>query len=173
MLAHLRGRIELSQAPDPTTGVTPVSLIRVVSDGSEYSLKLSANPKKFEPGSYAGFFELRAPYLITTRTPIALSRSESNEAVPIGIGVIGGIAGVMWFLLLSAARGATTQIQWWHYVLVFIATAVTGIVAVESAYRAQDVWSFSENWISALIAAFTGATTGSMATAIAVLFPEP
>jgi hypothetical protein len=35
------------------------------------------------------------------------------------------------------------------------------------------VWSFIANWASALGAAFTGATTGTMATALVVLFPEP
>jgi hypothetical protein len=150
-----------------------VSLVRAVPDGAEYSLRLRADPKRFKPGSYGGFFELRAPYVITTRTPIALSRSESNEAVPIAIGAIGGIAGLVWFLLLRTAKGAKTVLKGWHYVIAFVAAAIAGVIAVESAYRAQDVWSVSDNLLSALAAAFTGATTGTMATAIGLLWAEP
>jgi hypothetical protein len=173
-----------NEAPRPNIDVLPkqgtknipdnvVKLIRAVPDGSEYSLRLTAGPESFDPGSYGGFFELRAPFLVTTRTPIALSRSESNNIGPIALGMIGGLAGLAWFLLLSNAKGAKATIGLRQYIIVFIAAAIAGIIAVESAYRAQEVWTFGENWLSAIIAAFTGATTGSMATAIGVLFPEP
>jgi hypothetical protein len=150
-----------------------ITLVHAVADGSEYSLRLTADPSRFDPGAYGGIYELRAPYMVTTRTPIELSRSEDNALVPLGIGVAGGLAGLVWFLLLSLAKGAKTKITRWHYVIVFGAAAVAGALAVYGAYQSQDVWSFSANWASALGAAFTGATTGTMATALVVLWPDP
>ena len=150
-----------------------ITLVRAVSDGSEYSLRLTADPNQFDPGSYGGIYELRAPYMVTTRTPIELSRSEDNVLVPLVIGVAGGLAGLAWFLLLSFAKGAKTRITRQHYFIVFGAAAVAGALAVFGAYQSQDVWSFTSNWASALGAAFTGATTGAMATALVVLWPEP
>src|SRR4051794_22688333 len=146
---------------------------KVVADGTSYALAFRVDPARFDPGSYGGFVEVRASFLTTARVPIALSRSESNEAMPIVLGLIGGIASLVWFLGLRLAKGATTRIKWWHCVFGFAAAAVSGVIAVETAYRAQDVWSLSENAGSALAAAFTGATTGAMVVALAVLFPEP
>jgi hypothetical protein len=174
-----------ADAAPPTFELTPkqettdvpagvVKFVRHLPDGTEFSVRLDAMPKSFKPGSYGGFVELRAPYMVTTRTPIALSRSESSHMWPILLGMIGGLIGVAWFLALNFfAKGAKTKIVPWHYALVFVAAAIAGILVVENAYRAQDVWTLGENSISALVAAFTGATTGTMATALAVLFPEP
>jgi hypothetical protein len=150
-----------------------IRLVRAVADGSEYSLRLTADPNQFDPGSYGAVYELRAPTIIPTRTPIELSRSESNVLLPLGIGVVGGLAGIFWFLMLNFAKGAKTRITPWHYGIVFAAAAIAGALAVYGAYRSQDVWSFSANSVSAFAAAFTGATTGAMATALAVLWPEP
>jgi putative flippase GtrA len=174
-----------SDAAKPKIDVLPKQNIRnvpdnvlplrsAVVDGSDYSLTFLANPTKFDPGTYGGFVEVRAPFLVTARAPISVSRSESDELLRvIPLGVIGGIVSLVWFLGLHLAKGATTTIRWWHYPLAFLAAAVTGVIAVDTAYRAQDVWSFSENGGSALVAAFTGATTGAMVAALAVLFPEP
>jgi hypothetical protein len=173
-----------AEPAEPRTDVLPkqnakdipngaLKLAEIKADDAEYSHELDVDPTAFDPDTYAGFYEIRAPYLITSRTPIELSRSEDNQLVPVAIGAIGGIAGLGWFLLLSLAKGATTKIKRRHYVIVFFAAAIAGIVAVESAYRAQEVWSIEENLVSAFVAAFTGATTGAMATAISVLFPEP
>jgi hypothetical protein len=150
-----------------------VRLVRAVADGSEYSLRLIADPNQFDPGSYGAVYEVRGPAIIPTRTPIELSRSENNVLLPLGIGVVGGLAGIFWFLMLNFAKGAKTTIKVWHYCIVFAAAAVAGALAVYGAYRAQDVWSLGDNSVSAFAAAFTGATTGAMATALAVLWPEP
>lgn len=141
-------------------------------DGGELTLTLVADPREFTPGTYEGFMEVRSALIATTRVPLTLSRSEDNEAVPIVIGLIGGLASVIWFVGLHLAGGATSP-KWWHYVLAFVAAAIFGAFAVETAYRSQEVWSFSENSASAIIAAFTGATTGTMLAALAVLFPDP
>jgi hypothetical protein len=150
-----------------------IRLVRAVADGSEYSLRLTADPNQFDPGSYGAVYEVRAATIVPTRTPIELSRSENNVLLPLGIGVVGGLAGIFWFLMLNFAKGAKTPIKAWHYGIVFAAAATAGALAVYGAYRAQDVWSLSANSVSAFAAAFTGATTGAMATALAVLWPEP
>jgi hypothetical protein len=150
-----------------------IKLESAVADGSDYSLTFSAIPDKFDPGTYGGFVEVRAPFLKTARAPISLSRSESDELLLVLLGLLGGVASLVWFVGLRLAKGAVTNIEWWHYVLAFLAAAVAGIIAVDTAYRAQDVWSFSDNAGSAVVAAFTGATTGTMIAALAVLFPEP
>ena len=140
--------------------------------GSEYTLKLRADPAALKPGSYEGFLEVRATNINTTRTPISLSRSEDNEFKPIAIGLVGGFASVVWFLGLHFAQGAKSPGRW-HYVFAFVAAALFGAFAVETAYRSQEVWTLSENYSSAAVAAFTGATTGTMLAALAVLFPKP
>jgi hypothetical protein len=186
MLLRFRatGCVLPNDAPDPTVDVLPrqniknvpdsvLSLSSAIPDGSDYTLTFLADPNKFSPGTYGGFVEVRAPFLSTARAPISLSRSEDDEVLLVALGVAGGIASLVWFLGLHLARGAKTKIAWWHYVLGFLAAAVAGIIAVDTAYRAQDVWSFEENAGSALVAAFTGATTGAMVAALAVLFPEP
>jgi hypothetical protein len=150
-----------------------LTLTRWIADGSDYSLTFSADPKRFDPGTYAGFVEVRAPYLVTTRAPIALSRSEDSEWMIFVLGFFGGTVSLIWFLGLRMAKGATTPFKLWHYVFAFGAAAIAGVIAVDTAYRSQDVWSFSENAGSALVAAFTGATTGAMVAALAVLFPDP
>ena len=173
-----------SDPADPIVDVLPkqniknvpdsvLSLSSAIPDGSDYALTFLADPAKFSPGTYGGFVEVRAPFFITARAPISLSRSESNELKVLGLGVLGGIASLVWFLGLHLAKGATAPIKWWHYLLGFLAAAVAGIIAVDTAYRAQDVWSFGENAGSAVVAAFTGATTGAMVAALAVLFPQP
>jgi hypothetical protein len=170
--------------PDPTVAILPrpdiknvpdsvLSLTSAVPDDSDYTLIFSADPSEFSAGTFGGFVEIRAPFLTTARAPISLSRSEDNELLVLGLGVAGGIAGLAWFLGLHLAKGATTKIAWWHYLIAFLAAAVAGVFAVDTAYRAQDVWSFGDNAGSAAVAAFTGATTGAMVAALAVLFPEP
>jgi hypothetical protein len=173
-----------NKAPEPTVDVLPrqnvknvpehvLTLSKAVADQPDYSLTFVADPSRFGPGTYGGVVEVRAPFLATARAPISLSRSETNELLLVGLGLLGGAVSLVWFLGLHLAKGATTKIKWWHYAFAFGAAAIAGVLAVETAYRAQDVWSFSENAGSALVAAFTGATTGAMVTALAVLFPEP
>ena len=88
------------------------------------------------------------------------------------IGLVGGLASLVWFLGLHFAQGAKSPKRW-HYGFAFVAAALFGAFAVETAYRSQEVWTFSENYASAAVAAFTGATTGTMLAALAVLFPKP
>jgi hypothetical protein len=174
----LRGEVQrptIDVLPKQNTTNVPedaVSLDQTLADGTDFSLTFLADPSKFSPGSYGGFIQVRADYLVTARTPISLSRSESNELLPLMLGVLGGFVSLIWLFGLRLARGATSP-RLWHYVFGLAAAAVAGVIAVDTAYRAQDVWSFGDNAGSALVAAFTGATTGAMVAALAVLFPEP
>jgi hypothetical protein len=140
--------------------------------GAEYTLKLLADPRELDPGGYEGFLEVRATNINTMRTPISLSRSEDRWWLPLVIGLVGGFASLVWFLGLHFAQGAKSPKRW-HYGFAFVAAAIFGAFAVETAYRSQEVWTFSENYASAAVAAFTGATTGTMLAALAVLFPKP
>ena len=150
-----------------------VSLTRARVDGAEYSVRATATPKNFKPGSYQGSVEVRAPYLATARAPISLSRSEDNFAWPMGIGATAGLAGLIWFLLLKFAKGATTRLKKRHYAIVLLAAAAAGVASALSSYLDQEVWTLSQNGFAAALAAFTGATTGAMATAIGVLWKDP
>jgi hypothetical protein len=154
----------------PSGGVT---LLRANVDGDEFSVRLSSDTATFDPGTYAGFVEVRTPYTLTARTPVSLSRSESNPLWPILIGVIGGVIGLGWFWFLNRAKGAKAQIQGLQYLIVFGAAAVAGIVAVLASYWDQEVWTLGANGKAAAFAAFTGATTGAMATALGVLWKDP
>jgi hypothetical protein len=149
-----------------------VVLVAARPAGTEYTLKLLADPAELTPGTYEGFLEVRATNINTTRTPISLSRSEDNEFLPLAIGMIGGLASVIWFLGLHFAQGAKSP-RPYHYVLAFVAAALFGAFSVETAYRSQEVWTLSDNFSSAAVAAFTGATTGTMLAALLVLFPKP
>jgi hypothetical protein len=80
-----------------------LSLTGAVADGSDYSLTFLADPEKFTPGTYGGFVEVRAPFLVTARAPISLSRSESNELLLVALGLAGGVASLVWFLGLDLA----------------------------------------------------------------------
>jgi hypothetical protein len=150
-----------------------VSLLRSTVDGDEFSVRLSSDTAKFDPGSYSGFVEVRTPFTLTARTPVSLSRSESNPFWPILIGIIGGLIGLGWFWFLNRAKGTKAQIKGLQYLIVFAAAAVAGIVAVLATYWDQEVWTVGANGKAAAFAAFTGATTGAMATALGVLWKEP
>ncbi len=148
-----------------------VSLLRSRRDGSEFAVRLAVNPARFDPGTYGGFVELSAPDVATTRTPVTISRSEDKVTWPVGMGVIGGLAGLLWLWLLSIAKGALLgRVSVLHYFGVFVAAAVAGVVSVFAQYLDQEVWSVGENGLAALTAAFTGASTGAMITMIGVLW---
>jgi hypothetical protein len=158
----------MSELPDGA-----VTLLRARVDGDEFSVRLAIAPSRFPPGSYGGFVEVRSPFVLTARTPIAVSRSESNLLWPLLIGTLGGLVGLGWFWFLSRAKGWTTSVRGPQYAVVFAAAAAAGIVAVVSSYLDQEVWTVGANGFAAMIAAFTGATTGAMATALTVLWRQP
>ncbi len=140
------------------------------ADDSTLYLTGSVDPNKLDPGMYEGIALARAPWLTTARTPIAVSRSEHRWLIPLLIGALAGLAGVLWFLAMRYAVGDKMKtLSRWRIALVVLLPVVAGAFAVLASYWDQEVWSVSDNLPAALIAGFTGATTGSMAAVLAAI----
>ena len=113
--------------------------------GTEFFLKLDVDASKFKPGTYDGKLVVRSPYLSSNRTPISVSRSESRIWIPILIGAITGLAGLIWFALLRGASQAQLTVEpRWLLVLSGVCM-VAGMVAVFISYWDQNVWTLDEN----------------------------
>lgn len=173
-----------ADASDPDIDVLPrkgskqlpdsvVKLLRARPDGTELSLRFSVDAPKFEPGSYGALLETRGPYLVTSRTPISLSRSEDNWAKPFGIGAASGLIAILWFGLLKYFAREKLKIKWPWLIVVAIAAAIFGGLAVASAWWDQDVWSVNENLKAAIVTGIAGATTGTMASLLGVVWQAP
>jgi hypothetical protein len=150
-----------------------VTLMGTTFDRTEMTLRLQVDSATFDPGTYGGVVETRAPYLVTTRTPITASRSVDDMWVPIGVGALGGLVALLWFGLTKAAtRNQLAIAPIWLFV-VLAGGVVAGAFTVWSTYMSQNVWTLDENATSALLAAFTGATTGAMGTLLGALWASP
>lgn len=167
--------------PDPDVKVLPtqnaeevpsdvVSLKETTSDGSELSLLLSLNTGKLTPGSYGGLVRVRAPYLVTSRTPITLSRSEERMWIPFSIGALAGLLGFGWFIWLKFLARTKLDIKWWWLFPVGAVAAFFGGWSVFSSYWDQEVWTVNSNLFAAIAAGIAGATTGTMAALLAVVW---
>ena len=170
-----------SSQPDPRVDVLPkqgsdelpdgvVSLKTAVPDGSDLSVRLGVDEHKFDPGSYGGLVEMRAPYLNTTRTPIAVSRSENRIWIPFGLGALAGLVSILWFGALKFLSREKLQINGWWLTGVAAAACAFGGFAVVSSYVDQEVWTLADNFKAAILAGIAGATTGTMATMLAVIW---
>jgi hypothetical protein len=167
--------ISRDQRPVPGLLVTPTNgpgadlpddaLMPVTSGyrgGTELEYRFDVDTDKLDPGSYNGAIELRSSYLRTTRTPVSVSRSEHRWLVPVGFGALGGLAGISWFLIVSAASSALPSGTRWAW-LVGAAGLVFGGIAGYGFWTNQDVWTMSDNAWATIVAGFTGATTGALA----------
>lgn len=160
-------------APCPATAMLPkgggdeiphgvVKTRRVQTDPGELSLRMSVAHGDFDPGSYAGAIEVRAPYVATTRTPVTLSRSDSSLFWPMFIGVGAGAVALLWYWIQRAVANVRVRVSRWWVVVALLAGALAGALSAYTAWRNQDVWSLGENGAATAIAAFTGATTGAL-----------
>ncbi len=143
------------------------------ADGSEYVLKVDVDASRFEPGSYDGLIAVRAPYLAPNRTPISVSRSEDRWWLPLLLGAVAGLGGMLWFLGLRRARSVQLKITKPMVYWVVAACMAAGTFSVFVSYWDQQVWSLDENLIGALTAGFTGATTGAMAGLLGIVLTQP
>jgi hypothetical protein len=151
-----------------------LSVKSVEADGAEYILKVDVDANAFGPGTYDGQLAARAQYLApTNRTPVSVSRSDNRWWLPILIGALAGLAGLVWFGLLKAASQTALTVGRGMLIFVVAACMVAGAISVFVSYWDQEVWSFSENFIGALTAGFTGATTGAMAGLLGVVWKQP
>ena len=119
------------------------------------------NAAAFKPGSYSGVLLLDAPYLVSNRTAVTVSRSEDDELIPAGLGALGGLIGVIWFAALKLVARDKLAISWWWLLLVVPLAIGAGAYSVLNVYWDQDVWSIDENGWAALKAGFAGASTGA------------
>jgi hypothetical protein len=143
------------------------------TDGTTFEQVFTVNTDAFDPGSYTGVLLLDAPYLARNRTPLAVSRSEDTEWIPIGLGALGGLVGAIWFLALKfVCRNKLAIRNGWLVVVIPLAIGA-GAWAVLNGYWDQDVWTTEDNWPAALKAGFTGASTGSAAGLLAAIFLSP
>jgi hypothetical protein len=173
-----------SRLPDPRLVVLPEQGSWELPDGvltvksaevfgAEFLLKVDVDASKFKPGTYDGKLVVRSPYLNSNRTPISVSRSESRIWVPMLVGAITGLAGLIWFALLKGASQARLTVEpRWLLVLSGVCM-VAGMVAVFISYWDQNVWTLDENLIASAVAGFTGATTGAMAGVLGVIWATP
>lgn len=143
------------------------------TDGTTFEQVFTVSTDDFDPGSYGGVLLLDASYLARNRTPLAVSRSEEREYIPAGLGALGGLVGVIWFLALKLAARNKLAIRWGWLVVVIPLAVLAGAWAVLNGYWDQDVWTSSDNGMAALRAGFTGASTGSAAGLLAAIFLSP
>lgn len=149
-----------------------LALKSVRTEAQELVLRLSIDHEKLDPGSYNGSVEIRAPQVTTTRTPVTLSRSENSVLWPIAIGALAGFFAMLWYNVQKAVANVKRKVAASWLLVAFLAAAAVGIVSALTAWRTQDVWTFSENGWSAAVAAFTGATTGVMAVLLANIWED-
>lgn len=69
----------------------------IEEDSLEVSLNIDA--AAIPQDSYEAYAVLRAPYMHTARTAIAISRSEDTFWIPLGIGAAAGFVGFGWLAL--------------------------------------------------------------------------
>ena len=151
-----------------------LSVKSVEADGEEFILKVDVNANRCAPGTYDGQLAARAPYLApTNRIPISVSRSENRLWVPLLIGAIAGLAGLLWFGLLRTASQTALSVSRIMLMFVTLACMLAGALTVFISYWDQDVWSIGDNFIGAVTAGFTGATTGAMAGLVGVVWRQP
>jgi hypothetical protein len=161
---------DLDELDDPAA----VSIKSVTPEPASLDVALEVNSDKFDPGSYGAVAVLRAPYIATARTPIAVSRSESSFVWPAVFGIAAGLGGFFIITLGQLGKGYTLkQGKAWLAVVIALTAAVVGAIFAVISYTDQDVWVAGQNWKSAAAAGFTGATTGVMAGLLAGMWDPP
>jgi hypothetical protein len=142
--------------------------------GRELKIRTTVFPTSFDPGTYAALWELSAPrYITTSRTPIALSRSENDWYTPFLLGALAGFASFLWWGLLKKAANKALRLDRSWALLVAVAAIVVGGVNAVLGYLDQDVWTFDDNAKATLVAGFTGGSTGAMAGLLGAVWLQP
>ena len=162
--------------PEQGSWELPLGVLTVKSAevfGAEFLLKVDVNASKFKPGTYDGKLVIRSQYLNSNRIPISVSRSESRIWVPMLIGAITGLAGLIWFALLKGASQAQLTVEPRWLLVLSAVCIVAGMLAVFISYWDQNVWTLDENLIASAVAGFTGATTGAMTGVLGVVWATP
>jgi hypothetical protein len=173
-----------ADAPPPAVEINPrkgadelpaeaITLKGATPDGTTLDVRMDVNSEKFDAGSYGGLIVLRAPYMATSRTPVTVSRSDNRVWLPALIGALAAFGGLALFNFARRIGGAKPKVGRLALAGVVAIGAVAGAVAVLVNYYNQDVWTFGENWWSAVVTGFTGATTGVMAGLLGDIWSKP
>jgi hypothetical protein len=154
--------------PTKTGDQVPDGAVRLRGDpsmegsGTVYRVPLRVFSNQFDPGSYSGFVELKAPWMNPARVPVTVSRSENNLLVPLSWGLIGAVFGLVVFVLMQFAQDFELAGHWYTWLLVGLVSVGAGVyVSYKTSYLDQDIWTSGENGVAAAVAGFTGATAGS------------
>lgn len=140
-------------------------------EGSRYIVHVKVSSDSFDPGSYNGFVEIKAPWLNTVRTPVSVSRSENRLWVPLGWGALGAVAGFVLFALLRFFRNNDLLVSRGQLALAALVSVIVGAVAVYATnYLNQDVWSSTDNAWAAIVVGFTASTSGVMTALLAAVW---
>jgi hypothetical protein len=154
-----------------------VTLKSATPDGSSLDILLDVNSDGFDPGAYGGFVVLRAPYLTTTRTPVAVSRSDDRWLIPLVIGLFAAAGGfAVWTITrwISWLNTENRQSPRWSALgAVFGFAVIGGGVAAVTSWLNQDVWTVDDNGLVTASTAFVAATSGALAALLAKIWPEP
>ena len=154
-----------------------VKLKSVTPDGSSLDVLLDVNSDGFDPGSYGGFVVLRAPYMVTSRTPVAVSRSDPHFWVPVIIGLVAAAAAFGFWTItrwIAWLRTEDRQTPKWGAIGIVLGIAVIGgAIAAFTTWVNQDVWTFGDNGWATASTAFAAATSGALAGLLANLWGEP
>jgi hypothetical protein len=141
---------------------------------SRYIVHLKASSGAFNPGTYAGFVEIKAAWLNPVRTPISLSRSENNAMVPVGWGAAGGLAGFLLFAILRWFHSADLLVSRLQLGVAGVLAVVVGAaITYKTHYLNQDVWTSSANGTAAFVVGLTASTSGVMTALLAAVWREP
>jgi hypothetical protein len=173
--------LEPGHQPDPDVAVTPTNSpgedlpadalagpAVALRGGREVEYAFPIDLGHLTPGSYFGAIEMRSAYLKTARTPVSVSRSESKWWIPVLYGAAGGLAGIMWFVIVSLASSALPDRSWWIGLIIGLGV-VFGAIGGYLSWRNQEVWTAADNAWATIGAGFTGATTGALAALTAQL----
>jgi hypothetical protein len=160
--------ITASNGPDQDLPIEAIRGPRTSIDTHQIEYRFDIDTDALAPGSYNGAIELRAEYLQTARTPVTISRSEPNWHVPAVYGMLGGLAGIIWYMLVTfassaVATGSTPWRMTGHVLVVGCVGVIFGAIAGYGFWHNQDVWTTDDNAWPTIVAGFTGATTGAVA----------
>jgi hypothetical protein len=168
-----QGGTAMPEAPTPAPTGTPS---RTSANVAEFPGLPSSSAEQFEvePGSYTSFVRLKAPWMRTVATPVTVTRSEDTELIPIIIGIVGGLAGFVLFVLLRWIHGEQLLVRegWVLALTGFICVAVGAGTAFFTSYLNQEIWTFNANALALFTAAFTASTAGVTAGLLTGIYRE-
>ncbi len=177
----LRSRKDTPQIPKAAVGLADDTApdqrpkIEVDDSNSTLTVTLTASTDGFDPGTYTSQAEIRAPWLVTARSPVQLSRSVPRADIwqIILLGVAGGLGSVIFYAMTTwgARQRSSVKLPRWLLAGTLGAGAVAGAVAALLSWGQQDVWEWDVgNWLPTLGDAFLAGSAGGVAVLLKAVF---